>query len=195
MGMARITLDDGTYVRVIYSRPYQRGRDNIFGTEESGALVPFGQIWLTGADEATEITVAGDVLVANELLPAGTYQLLATPGAEEWKIHFNSPEVHPGIGGLESRTPDSAEGYVPENNVLTVTAESTAIDGEEVDQFTISFDRTETGADMVMRWAKTEVRVPFGPVRNDGTGGGGDPCYLPKCKCSDGSCSEECCDR
>ena len=59
MGMARITLDD-TYVRVVYSRPYQRGRENIFGTEESEALVPYGKIWRTGANEGTEITITGE---------------------------------------------------------------------------------------------------------------------------------------
>ena len=45
MGMARITLADGTYVRVVYGRPYKRDRDNIFGTKESKALT---------ADEAAE---------------------------------------------------------------------------------------------------------------------------------------------
>lgn len=62
MGMARITVDD-TYIRVVYSRPYKRGRENIFGTKESEALVPFGEIWRTGANEATEITLTGDVMV------------------------------------------------------------------------------------------------------------------------------------
>ena len=71
MGMARITVDD-TYMRVVYSRPYKRGRENIFGTEESEALVPFGKIWRTGANEATELTVTGDVTVGGKALAAGT---------------------------------------------------------------------------------------------------------------------------
>jgi hypothetical protein len=50
MGLARATLANvGTYVSVVYSRPYERGRSNIFGSEESGALVPYGQRWRTGA--------------------------------------------------------------------------------------------------------------------------------------------------
>ncbi len=58
IGLARTTLaDDGTYVSVGYGRPYERGRDNIFGSRESGALVPYGERWRTGANEATEITV------------------------------------------------------------------------------------------------------------------------------------------
>ena len=79
MGMARISLGDA-YLRVVYSRPYKRDRTNIFGTKESGALVPYGEIWRTGANEATEITVTKDVLVAGKRLPAGTYSLFTTPG-------------------------------------------------------------------------------------------------------------------
>ena len=78
--MARITLGDA-YVRVVYSRPYKRGRNNIFGTKESGAIVPYGERWRTGANEATEITVTKDVLVAGQKLAAGTYSLSTTPGA------------------------------------------------------------------------------------------------------------------
>ena len=89
MGMARITLDD-TYVKVVYSRPYKRGRENIFGTEESGALVPYGQIWRTGANEATELTTTGDLRIAGQALAAGTYSIFTVPGPEEWSVHFNS---------------------------------------------------------------------------------------------------------
>lgn len=160
MGMARITLGD-TYVRVVYSRPYLRGRDNIFGTEESGALVPFGQVWRTGANEATEITVTGDVLVAGERLSAGTYSLFTTPGADQWKVHFNSAL---GLSGTVRFVPGAQEpepGYLPENDVVTVTATPVTTEGDPVDQFTISFDRTDAGADMVLRWQNTEVRVPI----------------------------------
>lgn len=160
MGMARISLDD-TYVRVVYSRPYLRGRDTIFGTEESGALVPFGQLWRTGANEATEITVTGDVLVGGERLPAGTYSLFTTPGADQWKIHFNSELGLSGTVRFNPETREAEQAYSPDNDVATVTATPTAIEGDPVDQFTISFDRTEAGADMVFRWHQTEVRVPI----------------------------------
>lgn len=161
MGMSRITLDD-TYVRVVYSRPYQRDRDNIFGTEESGALVPFGQIWRTGANEATEITVTGDVLVGGELLPAGTYSLFTTPGPDRWTVHFNSELGLNGTGRFNPETREFEEGYLPENDVVVATAEPRSVEeDEEVEQFTISFDRTDAGADMVFQWIDTEVRVPI----------------------------------
>lgn len=166
MGMARITLDDGTYVRVVYSRPYKRDRDNIFGTEESGALVPYGQLWRTGANEASEITVTGDVLVGGERLPAGTYSLFTTPGADEWKIHFNSELGLNGTGRFNAETRQFEEAYTPDNDVVTATAKATTLEGEdaEVDQFTISFERTDAGADMIFRWILTEVRVPIAPA-------------------------------
>jgi hypothetical protein len=160
MGMARVTLG-GTYVRVVYSRPYLRGRENIFGTEESGALVPFGQVWRTGANEATEITVTGDVLVAGERLPAGTYSVFTTPGADRWKIHFNSALGLSGTVRFVPGAEEPAEGYTPDNDVLTVAATPATTEGDPVDQLTISFDRNDAGADMVLRWQNTEVRVPI----------------------------------
>ena len=89
MGMARITVGD-TYMFVVYSRPYKRGRDNIFGTEKTEALVPYGKLWRTGANAATQITFTHDVKVGGKPLAAGTYSLFTTPGETEWAVHFNS---------------------------------------------------------------------------------------------------------
>ncbi|MDX1632299.1 MAG: DUF2911 domain-containing protein [Thermoanaerobaculia bacterium] len=165
MGMARTLLDDGTYVRVVYSRPYERGRDNIFGTEESGALVPFQQVWRTGANEATEITVTQDVKVAGKKLSAGTYSMFTTPAPDKWKIHFNSALGLSGTARYNPETEEYEEGYLEENNVLTVGIEPETLDEDEkVTQFTISFEDDDAGADMVLRWIRTEVRVPIQPA-------------------------------
>ena len=155
--IARTTLDD-TYIKVVYSRPYKRGRDNIFGSEESEALVPFGKIWRTGANEATEITLTGDLLIDGQRLPAGTYSIFTTPGPEEWKVHFNSAL------GLSS-TGIFADGKftpvdLPASDVLVVTA-AVGKTEEEIDQFTISFAEVEGGAHLVFAWIDTEVRVPI----------------------------------
>lgn len=159
MGLARIDLGDA-YVSVTYSRPYKRDRDNIFGTKESGALVPFGEVWRTGANEATQITLTKDFTVGGKKLPAGTYSLFTTPGATEWQIHFNSDL---GLSGTARRNPESGEFdevYSAAKNVATATAKPTKLE-EEVDQFTISLDKTEAGADLVLQWITTEVRVPI----------------------------------
>lgn len=159
MGMARIDLD-GTYASVVYSRPYLRGRDNIFGTEESESLVPFGKIWRTGANEATEITVTGDVVFGDATLPAGTYSVFSTPGAEVWTIHFNSALGLSGTARYNAETDEYEKGYKPENDVLVVEAAPGATE-EETDQFTISFESGDGGAHMIWRWATTEIRVPI----------------------------------
>jgi hypothetical protein len=161
MGMARTTLEDGTYVRIVYGRPYIRGRE-IFGTQEAGALVPYGQLWRTGANEATEITVTHDVQVAGQRLPAGTYSLFTTPGPEEWTIHFNSALGLSGTARFNPETRQFERGYDPENDVLVVSARVSALE-EAVDQLTIAFEPAESGAHMALRWETTEVRVPVAP--------------------------------
>lgn len=159
MGMARITLED-TYLRVVYSRPYKRGRDNIFGTKESGALVPFGEIWRTGANEATEITITGDVMVGDKRLPAGTYSLFTNPGPEVWTVHFNSALGLSGTGRFDADTQQFQAVDLAATDVLVFSAAARALE-EEVDQFTIAFEPRNGGADMCLRWITTEACVPF----------------------------------
>ncbi len=146
MGMSRITLGDA-YVRVVYGRPGKKGRA-IFGTKESGALVPFGEVWRTGANEGTEITVTRDVAIGGTRLAAGTYTVFTTPGAESWKIHFNT-----GLGQWGTR------GYDPAKDAVTLTVTPKALEAD-VEWFTIALDKTEGGADLVLKWATTEVRTP-----------------------------------
>jgi len=163
MGMARILLGDA-YLRVVYSRPYERDREVIFGKEEDGALVPYGQVWRTGANEATEITVTEDVLMGTEKKPlaAGTYSLFTIPGAESWQMLVVDKL---GLSGNGYFVP--GEGFtevdVAADAIVRVTAKPTAIaEDDKVDQFTISFDETgEASADLVLRWILTEVRVPI----------------------------------
>jgi len=163
MGMARITIGD-TYVRVVYGRPYKRGRDNIFGTKESGAVVPYGERWRTGANEASEITVTRDVLVAGQKLAAGTYSLSTTPVAGTWKVHFNSRLGLDGLGVFANDTFTPVD--LAPTDVLTVSAPATELPADkEVDQLTFEFEKTAGGADLVLRWIRTEVRLPIAPAR------------------------------
>ena len=162
MGMARITFGDA-YVRVVYNRPYKRGRNNIFGTKESGALVPYGERWRTGANEASEITVTRDVLVGGKKLPAGTYSVFTTPGADTWQVHFNSRLGLDGVGifANDEFTPVD----LAPTDVLVVSVPARQLpEDEEVDQLTIEFEKTGAGADMVLQWIRTEVRVPIAPA-------------------------------
>ena len=171
MGMARILVGD-TYLRVVYSRPYERGRDVIFGAAGSGAVVPYGEVWRTGANEATEITVTGDVEVAGKPLAAGTYSLFTTPGPEAWQIHFNRELGLDGAGRFDEATDTFTPVDLAATDALTVTVPSARIEGDKVDQLTIEFEPTEAGVDMVLRWILTEVRVPMKIVGGGAASGG-----------------------
>jgi hypothetical protein len=159
IGIARTLLGD-TYVKVTYGRPYVRDR-TIFGApnDSSPPLVPYGRIWRTGANEATEITATGPMLVAGEPLPAGTYSIFTEPGPRRWRIHF-SPQL--GLDGTGLLTPDgfTADVYDPARDVLVVEAPSSTLD-EDVDQLTIELRPSPAGADLVLRWETTEVSVPL----------------------------------
>jgi hypothetical protein len=159
MSMSRIMLGD-TYIRVVYSRPYKKGRANIFGAKESEALVPFGEVWRTGANEATEVTVTRDVMVGDKKLPAGTYSLFTVPGLDKWTVHFNKALGLSGTARYNMETKKYEEGYVPANDVAVVTAAVKKLDAE-VDPFTIAFEKVDGGAHMILKWITTEVRVPI----------------------------------
>lgn len=162
LGMARTSVGDA-YVRVIYGRPYKRGRANIFGTKASSAVVPYAERWRTGANEATEITVTRDVLVAGRKLAAGTYSLSTTPGADTWTFHFNSRLGLDGLGTFANDTFTPVD--LAPTDVLVVSVPATQLpEDKEVDQLTFAFEKTASGADMVLRWIRTEVRVPIAPA-------------------------------
>jgi hypothetical protein len=72
-----------TDITITYCRPSVRGR------VIWGGLVPFDQVWRTGANEATTITFADEVTIEGTKLPAGTYGLFTIPGRTEWTIIFN----------------------------------------------------------------------------------------------------------
>jgi hypothetical protein len=166
MGMARTTVD-GAYVRVVYSRPYKRDRDNIFGAADTKPVVPYGERWRTGANEATEITVTKDVTVAGKKLPAGTYSLFTTPGADSWKFHFNSQLGLDGTGHFDPKAMKFTPADLPPTDVLVVEAKPTTLaEEDEVDQLTFSFEENGSGGtDLILRWIRTEVRVPIAAAK------------------------------
>lgn len=160
MGMARTQLGDA-YVKLTYSRPYMRGRD-IFGPGEGEAeyLVPFGQLWRLGANEATEITATAPILLAGSRLEAGTYSVFAIPGPDEWTLHFSPQLGLDGTGTLDPVTGAfTADVYDPAMDVLRIDAPTVELE-ETVDQFTIAFEPADGGAVLTMSWETTQVRIP-----------------------------------
>ena len=76
-------ISGGTIVTIDYSQPSVKGRK--IGEE----LAPYGQVWRTGANEATVFEVSKDVIVEGQALAAGKYSLYTIPGENEWVIIFN----------------------------------------------------------------------------------------------------------
>jgi Protein of unknown function (DUF2911) len=135
---------ESAIVRVIYSRPQKDGRD-VFGK-----LVPYGKVWRTGANEATEIMLYQDVTFNGHLLPKGRYSLFTIPGSSEWTIIFNSDLDYWG-----------AYSYDKDKDVLRIPAKASQA-SESAEAFTIQFGRNgEKLGVMKLVWDKTEVDVPF----------------------------------
>jgi len=130
---------ESTYIKVTYGRPHKKGRE-IFGE-----LVPYGKVWRTGANEATEITLTQDVQVNNKKLKAGTYTVFSIPQKDHWKVIFNSD-----LGQWGSYN------YNPDQNVLEIDAEVTEID-DTYDPFTIEFQLQDDKAYLLMMWDKTKA--------------------------------------
>lgn len=72
-----------TQIEITYDRPVARGRD-LFG-----GIVPFGEIWNPGANDATAVSFSRDVTINGNALPAGSYSLWAIPDPNRWTIVFN----------------------------------------------------------------------------------------------------------
>ncbi len=82
---------DGNNMSVKYSQPSKKDRV-IFGKEGSGSLEPYGKVWRTGANQATEITFKKDVMFGDKPVKAGTYSLYSIPGEKNWTVILN-PEM------------------------------------------------------------------------------------------------------
>jgi hypothetical protein len=80
-----------TDVSVEYSRPGMRGR-TIFGD-----LVPYGEIWRTGANENTTITFSDDVMIGGKELKKGSYSIYTKPQKDSWEVMFYSSTDNWGV--------------------------------------------------------------------------------------------------
>ena len=164
MHMAQVYFGMGGYMSVVYSSPSKTKHQVAFGTREEGALAPFGEVWRTGADEATQVVVEPKgLLVGGRKLPDGVYSLFTTPGPDEWKIYFNSTLGLWGTERCEAAGERCQPAYDASKNVVTLTVKPTTSTTDN-DSFTIDFERTDEGAELVMRWGKTEVRFPVRPL-------------------------------
>lgn len=128
-----------TDVTIDYSRPSLKGRE-AFG--EKTPLAPAGEVWRTGANEATTFTVSKPVKINGQALPAGTYGLFTIPGPTEWTIVFNKTAKQWG-----------AYKYDAKEDALRVKVKPVAL-AQPVEQFTINADKS---GKVALMWAKTEA--------------------------------------
>ena len=135
-----------TKVEVVYSRPHVKGPTR---TEERviwGKLVPYGEVWRTGANSVTKISFDGDVTVEGQKLAAGSYGLFSIPGKEEWTVIFNKQST------------GSPADYKADADVLRVKVKPVAVPMREM--FTIAFLQvTSNSAELVLAWEKLAVVV------------------------------------
>jgi hypothetical protein len=167
--IARIDVGN-TYLKVTYARPYIRDRV-ILGppTAEGGPLVPSGQLWRTGASEATEHTATGPIRVCGERLEAGTCSIFTVPGPSTWTVHFGRELGLDGRGRFVAATETFTPVFRPETAVQALEVPAKGL-GEPVDPFTTISEPRGMGTDLVLRWNRTEVRSPSRPTA-DAVGG------------------------
>lgn len=128
--------------RVIYGRPHMQGR-KIFG-----ALLKYGEPWRLGANEATEIEFFIPVSVQNKIIPQGKYILYCIPQKEQWTLVFNSNLNSWGLTFDTSKNLFSFTIPIQHKN-------------QKVEYFSMVFQLTPDGAELVMAWDDVEARLPI----------------------------------
>jgi len=133
-----------TYVKVVYGQPYRKGRA-IFGEWE-----PYGEIWRTGANEATEITITEPILMNMEVIDPGTYSLFTIPNEDSWTIILNNSV---GLWGAfdYNQQLDAFRFDIPVINLET-----------PIEAFTISFsDLDRSVTTMSLSWDVVKIEIPI----------------------------------
>lgn len=129
--------------RVIYSRPQKKGR-KLFGD-----LVAYGQVWRLGANEATEIEFFRDVKIDNKKIKKGRYTIYALVDADKWTVILNKETDTWGAFRYDS-SKDILRTVVPVQKQTGCT-----------EIFSMNFEKSKTGADLVVNWDDVQTRLPI----------------------------------
>lgn len=133
---------NGFTVQVNYCRPAKKGRA-IFG-----GLVPYGEVWRTGANEATIIKFGQDVTVAGQPVKAGSYSLWTIPSQQGW------------VAIINGETGQWGTNYDAKRDVLRVSVSTRPL-SPPAEQFEVTFTPEGTGTNMLLSWDTTEAVVPI----------------------------------
>jgi Protein of unknown function (DUF2911) len=132
----------GATLWIDYGRPAKRGR-TIYGT-----VVPYGELWRTGANAATQFRTDKDLVFGAVTVPAGFYSLFTVPGPTTWKLIFNSET---GISGTAHKA---------EKDVHTVEMKVSPI-STTVERFTVGVEPAAQGGTLYMDWDNSRASIPF----------------------------------
>lgn len=131
-------------IELSYSRPNLKGRKVI------GELVPFGNVWRTGANQATTLTFGDDVTIGDKKLTAGKYGLLSIPGKDNWTLIITKQ--------LDVTSPAA---YKQENDLVRVSVKPTILK-EKVETFTMQFANIKANTcDLNLQWENTNISLPI----------------------------------
>jgi hypothetical protein len=137
---AQCKFADGKSIKVDYSSPRVKGR-KIFGE-----LVPYGQVWRTGANEATTFVTDANVSITGKDVPAGSYTLFTIPNQDKWTLIISKKTGEWGIP-------------YPEGQDLVRGDMSVSKTPAPVENFTISFHEMGNGCHMYIDWENTRATV------------------------------------
>lgn len=145
--MAKISQDLALgKVEIEYSRPSAKGR------KVMGELVPFGEMWRTGANASTKVTFSDELKVAGNTVPKGSYALYTIPGEKEWEIILYKNTTFWGVPGKDFNESDVATRF----KVPVMMAK------DQVETFTINVNNLRnSGADVELSWENTKVSIPL----------------------------------
>lgn len=138
---AEVTFADGKKVTIDYSRPSMKGR-KIYG-----GLVPFGQVWRTGANEATSLKTDVDLTIGGTTIPAGSYTLWTVPNQNSWKLIINK------------QTGQWGTNYDQAQDLARVEMKVSSLP-QPVEQFTITLEKNGSdSATLNLDWETTRASV------------------------------------
>jgi hypothetical protein len=138
---ATCDLGMGKSIKTAYSSPRMKGR-KIYGD-----LVPFGQVWRTGANEATTFVASSDVVVGGKTVPAGSYTIFTVPTADKWTLIVNKKTGEWGIP------------YKYESDELVRVDMKVSSLPSPLENFTIGYAKSGTGCTLQIDWATTRASV------------------------------------
>lgn len=127
-------------IKVVYGQPSKKGRE-IFGK-----LEPFGKVWRTGADEATEITFSKDVVFGGKPVKAGTYTFFSIPDPKTWTVILNGKLGQWGAYDYDKNKGQDVVSVKVKREALSAPAEK------------LTF--TLPGNAVVFEWDDTKISVP-----------------------------------